>query len=159
MQHASSLKDILEFRQTVHLMQTDYPFSRLFGRADNREACVASSAKVYDRLVDSQLESTNLQFSTIAKITAANGDGRQNEKLKRLMNLFRPNKDKELTLLDFTRVRGKFLWKRYAHSDLLFSHKFSYLYFLYSLWIQYTESFVRFRQVLATRQLSTVCSK
>lgn len=90
----------------MHLMQTDYPFSRLFGRADSREACVTSSAIVYDRLVDSQLGSTNLQFSTLAKITTTGGSGgAHHEKLKRLTNLFRPNKDKELTLLDFTRVR------------------------------------------------------
>jgi hypothetical protein len=106
----SSLKDILEFRQTVHLMQTEYPFSRFFGRADSREACVTSSAKVYDRLVDSQLGNTNLQFSTLAKVTkSTSSDRAQREKLKRLINLFRPNKDKELTPIDFTRVRDNFL--------------------------------------------------
>lgn len=86
-------------------MQTDFPFSRLFGRADSREACVTSSAKVYERLVDNQLGNTNLQFATLAKLaTTGYGDGTQQAKLKRLINLFRPNKDKELTLLDFTRV-------------------------------------------------------
>ena len=86
-------------------MQTDYPFSRLFGRADSRDACVTSSTKVYGRLVDGQRGYTNLHFSTLAKVAATSSDdeGRQ-EKLKRLVNLFRPNKDKELTLLDFTRV-------------------------------------------------------
>jgi hypothetical protein len=109
-QNVSSLKDILEFRQTVHLMQTDFPFSRLFGRADSREACATSSAKIYDRLVDSQLGNANLQFSTLAKVTkTTNSDRAQREKLMRLIKLFRPNKDKELTLIDFTRVRENFL--------------------------------------------------
>jgi hypothetical protein len=99
------LKDILEFRQTVDLMQTEYPFSKLFGRADSRDACTASSAKVYEKLVTSQDgESTNLKFATLAEI-ATNNNGQINQKkMKRLIDVFRPNKDKELSLLDFTRV-------------------------------------------------------
>jgi hypothetical protein len=104
LQHAASLKDILEFRQTVDLMQTEYPFSRLFGRADSRDACAASSAKVYEKLVENQSVKTNLQFATLAKIATTKTGETQNNKLKRIINLFRPNKDKELTLLDFTRV-------------------------------------------------------
>lgn len=108
-------------------MQTDFPFSRLFGRADSREACVTSSAKVYDRLVDSQLGKTNLQFSTLAAITkTVNSSEAQHEKLKRLIDLFRPNKDKELTLIDFTRVRGNFSLTHSTYPDLPFSYSCAY---------------------------------
>jgi hypothetical protein len=137
-------------------MQTDFPFSRLFGRADSREACVSSSAKVYGRLVENQLGSTNLQFATLAKIaTTTGGDRTQQERLKRLINLFRPNKDKELTLLDFTRVR------RTCH-HLLFRFGFAHLTLFSlrcSLLIQYIESCVHFRQVLATRLQLIASSK
>ncbi len=105
LQKVSSLKDILEFRQTVHLMQTDYPFSKLFGRADKREACVTSSTNVFKRLVDNQLGSANLKFETLAKIVSPKiVHGLQKQKLKRLITLFRPNKDKELSMIDFIRV-------------------------------------------------------
>lgn len=85
-------------------MQADYPFSRLFGKADSREACVTSAKQVYERLVAIQPGSTILQFDTLAKIVTTSSQTRR-EKLKRLTNVFRPNRDKELVLLDFTRVR------------------------------------------------------
>ena len=90
-------------------MQTEYPFSKLFGRADSRDACVASSAKVYEKLVTSQeADSANLKFATLAEI-ATNSHGQINQKkVKRLIDVFRPNKNKELSLLDFTRVRTSF---------------------------------------------------
>jgi small-conductance mechanosensitive channel len=86
-------------------MQTEYPFSKLFGRADSRDACTASSASVYEKLVTCQDgENMNLKFATLAEI-ATNNTGQINQKkLKRLLDVFRPNKDKELNMLDFTRV-------------------------------------------------------
>ena len=123
LQKVSSLKDILEFRQTVHLMQTDYPFSKLFGRADKREACVDSSTKVFKRLVDNQLGSANLKFDTLAKIvspTATKIEASDYQKLKRLITLFRPNKDKELSMIDFIRVRVNTLrlvaYQQFSHT-------------------------------------------
>jgi hypothetical protein len=86
-------------------MQTEYPFSSLFGRADSRDACIASSAKIYERLVNIQEVTTNLQFSTLAEIAMDNRGQIIQKKMKRLIDVFRPNKDKELSLLDFTRVR------------------------------------------------------
>lgn len=118
MKNETTLKEILEFRQTVDLMQTEYPFSKLFGRADSRDACIASSAKVYGKLVNIQEGDTNLKFATLAEIATDNNGVIIQKKMKRLIDVFRPNKDKELTLLDFTRVstsrdcfvlRGSFL--------------------------------------------------
>lgn len=87
-------------------MQTEYPFSVLFGQANSRDICAASAANVYERLVFNQSDSSkNLSFATLA-IVATNNNGTVKQKvMKKLVEMFRPNKDKELTLLDFIRVR------------------------------------------------------
>jgi hypothetical protein len=87
-------------------MTTEYPFSVQFGRVNSRDACAASAAIVYDRLVGSQsIESNNLKFSTLAIVASSSSGKVKREEMKNLVEIFRPNKDKELTLVDFIRVR------------------------------------------------------
>lgn len=103
-QRVASLKEIVEFRHTIFLMQTEFPFSRPFGRANTREACVISSAELYRRLMGRQSCKEVLQFATLSEISA-NVDGTvNNAKMKGLVQLFGPDKDRVLTLLDFTKV-------------------------------------------------------
>jgi hypothetical protein len=85
------------------LVDSNYPFSAAFGRADKREKCIESSQKVYERLLRRQGSGDNLHFNTIAKI-AVNKDGTINkEKLKELVRLFRPSREGELTMIDFVK--------------------------------------------------------
>lgn len=101
-----SVSDLLRFRRMHILMQTDYPFSLAFGLANNREACIESSIKVYEKLLRRQKEKDCLQFGTIAVI-AIDPDGNvQQEKMKRLIRLLRPDREGMLTLLDFVKVRS-----------------------------------------------------
>jgi hypothetical protein len=119
-QGGASIKEILEFRQAVLLMQTEFPFSRLFGSAKTREACVGSSAEVYKRLVGMQSSRDVLQFATLSEIAINGGGAVDKVKMRKLIQLFRPNKDKVLTLLDFTEVRTRTIYNRHASSS---SHK------------------------------------
>jgi hypothetical protein len=143
-------------------MQTEYPFSRLFGRADSRDTCAASSAKIYEKLVKSQYtKNPNLQFSTLAKIATTKTGEVQDKKLKQLINLFRPNKDKELTLLDFTRVCVTVCYHRATSCTLShFIVSFDILFFQqFSAWILCIESYERFQRGLAMPLPSNASSK
>jgi len=87
------------------LLETEYPFSVRFGLADSRKNCIASSARVYQSLVRRQREATTLKFSTLSAVAVDPNDGSIDvDKLKLLLKVFRPNKEKELTLVDFTRA-------------------------------------------------------
>jgi len=98
------LKDILEFRQAILLLNTEHPFSIAFGPADMRKNCVTSASRVFQKLLNQQSGDKNaLKFSTLSEI-AMNSDGSINaERMKLLVKVLRPNKDKQLTLIDFAR--------------------------------------------------------
>lgn len=99
----ASLKDILEFRQAILLLNTEYPFSSSFGLADTRRNCVTSASRVFYKLLDQQGDKIALQFRTLSEI-AMNSDGSLNaQRMKHLVKVLRPNKDKQLTLIDFAR--------------------------------------------------------
>jgi hypothetical protein len=106
LQSLASIKELCEFRQTVFLIRADFPFSSLFGRAiSTRADCVECSALVYNRLVGRQMAGDVLRFATLAEI-ATNEDGLiDTAKMKRLFQLLRPDNDRTLTLLVFTKVR------------------------------------------------------
>ena len=76
------------------LLHTDYPFSSAWGVADTRINCVKSAAKVYEKLLKRQSDRSALEFSTLAQI-ATDGEGSiDREKMKMLIKVLRPNKDK-----------------------------------------------------------------
>ena len=85
------------------LLQTDYPFSSAFGLADTRQNSVKSTARVFEGLLRRQSEKNVLEFSTLSDIVVNSDGSIDREKLKKLVKVLRPNKDKQLTLVDFTR--------------------------------------------------------
>jgi len=86
------------------VFDTRYPFSAAFGNAETRKACVESSGKVYQRLLRLQDNTGALEFSTLCSVAVNPKDGRlDRDKIKLLKKVFRPNKERELTLVDFTR--------------------------------------------------------
>jgi hypothetical protein len=95
---------VLQFRRALAHMDTDFPFSPAFGLADTRETCVASAQDVYLRLLLRTPDSGGvLPFDTLARI-ALHRDGELDEdKVKELIRVFRPDRDGALSLLDFAR--------------------------------------------------------
>jgi hypothetical protein len=95
-----SIGAILQFRTSLAKIDTSFPFSFSFGRANNRNACIESSQKLYLRLVDNTPDST-LHFNILG-LTALQRDGSlDQEKLKSLIRVFRPGRDGRLGLFDF----------------------------------------------------------
>jgi len=103
MQKDASVRDILEFRQAIMLLNTNYPFSSAFGLADSRKNCVKSTAKVYAKLLDLQSNKNALEFGTLGEIAMDSEGLIDRKKVKKLIKVLTPNKDKQLTLVEFTR--------------------------------------------------------
>jgi hypothetical protein len=88
-------------------MNTDYPFSPLFGPAQTRNQCVESASEVYQNLMLLTPEKHKLQFETIS-LSALHDDGTMDEKkAKLLIKVFRPDRDGELSLIDWVKSVDK----------------------------------------------------
>jgi small-conductance mechanosensitive channel len=85
-------------------LNTPYPYSVAFGVADTREACIKSTEKVYFRLLSNDTSGCGyLHFDTLA-LLAVNADGTlDDKKLTELVRLFRPDREGNLTLMDFAK--------------------------------------------------------
>lgn len=103
-QNDASISAVLRFRKALTFMQKRYPFSREFGPADNREACIESAQKVYSRLISSKEEGQPLKFETIALLAVEQEDASIDTlKAKELIKLFRPDREGNLSMVDFVR--------------------------------------------------------
>lgn len=82
-------------------MNDKFPFDQAFGIADTREHCFESAQRLYRRLVVCQSKGIVLHFDKIAAI-ALNSDGTMDEdKMRELVRLFRPNRKGVLSEVDF----------------------------------------------------------
>lgn len=97
------MRSVLQFRQAMKLTDVDYPFSAAFGLADSRESCIVSSQHVYERLLSNSPGSKLLDFETIAVLAMTEDGNVDQEKLKELLRLFRPDREGKLTMVDFVR--------------------------------------------------------
>ena len=93
---AITIGAIMKFYKELTVMRRRYPFLPVFGRADTRDRCLASSQRLFNRLLLRTPNLKKLPFSTIA-ILAKDGGGRMDrKKLKELIKLFRPDRDQRL---------------------------------------------------------------
>lgn len=93
----------MRFRNALTLIHKRFPFSYAFGPADTRTACVDSSQHVYSRLMMESRDEPCLKFETLALI-ALDGKGVIDQsKAKEILKLFRPDRDGNLTMLDFVK--------------------------------------------------------
>lgn len=96
-----SISDILQFRQRIAAVDDKYPFSTAFGLADTREHCFEKAQQLYYQLLLRQNIGKVLQFDSIAAV-ALNSDGTMDEdKMKDLVALFRPDRKGALSEMDF----------------------------------------------------------
>ena len=83
-------------------MQTEFPFTVAFGDVSNRKRCIESSERLYWRLLSTQKEQEFLLFQTLCE-TISDKEATDQAKVKKLIALFRPDKDGRLDELDFVR--------------------------------------------------------
>jgi len=97
------ISDIIQFRASLSYLNTPFPFSVAFGPADTRQGTIESTERVYNRLMLNAPDTNVLHFDTLA-LLAVQQDGTLDEaKLKDLIRLFRPDREGNLTLLDFAK--------------------------------------------------------
>jgi hypothetical protein len=85
----TKIKDILQFRQAIALMDDDYCFTPAFGPTSTRAICVNSSEALFNRLVENDPNVNLLPFETIAEIAYDANDELIRPKVKALIKLFR----------------------------------------------------------------------
>lgn len=91
----------MRFRNALTFINDDYLFSYAFGLASSRERAIQSSQEVYSRLLSKTPHLANVQFETIAYIALQYDGTIDQQKAKEAMKVFRPDRDGNLTLLDF----------------------------------------------------------
>lgn len=97
----ASIKDILQFRQAVAMMDDTYPFTPAFGLAKTRAVCVESSERLYETLLKDTPNETLLPFETLSRIAYDSKGQLMRDKTKALIKLFRPDRQGFLTKLEF----------------------------------------------------------
>lgn len=102
-QESVSLASILQFRQMLAYMDEDFPFSLAFGPADSRVSCVESAQAVFSRLMLLTPDEIVLPFDTLAVLAKTRDGDIDTEEMKELIRVFRPQRNGELTCLDFVR--------------------------------------------------------
>eukprot|EP00550_Attheya_septentrionalis_P002041 CAMPEP_0198290392 /NCGR_PEP_ID=MMETSP1449-20131203/8286_1 /TAXON_ID=420275 /ORGANISM="Attheya septentrionalis, Strain CCMP2084" /LENGTH=1212 /DNA_ID=CAMNT_0043988897 /DNA_START=249 /DNA_END=3887 /DNA_ORIENTATION=- len=102
-----TILDVLQFRLAISCMDDNRPFSPSFGLARKREECVESACAVYKRLMAHTPNAICLPFETLCLVALDNEGKMDEEKLKALVRLFRPNRSGDLTMLDFIKSCDK----------------------------------------------------
>ena len=98
-----TLGAVLQFRRALTLLKRRYPFSPAFGPSDTREICIESAERVYDRLLERDSEEAkDLNFDVLAVLATTTGE-MDEEKLKDLIKVFRPDRDGRLSRLAFVK--------------------------------------------------------
>jgi hypothetical protein len=87
---------IIQFRQSLTFLNTGRPFSVAFGPASTRAECIQSSEAIYSRLVGG---SALLKFDLLALLAIDDNGEVDDDKLKELIHLFRPDRQGNLSLV------------------------------------------------------------
>jgi hypothetical protein len=100
----ASISSVLRFRKALTFIQKSYPFGYDFGDASTRQDCVESAQDVYNRLLLQKPTEGLLQFETLALLAFDEGDDTiDQEKARDLVRLFRPDREGNLSMLDFVK--------------------------------------------------------
>ncbi|CAB9510911.1 Mechanosensitive ion channel protein [Seminavis robusta] len=98
-----TMSAVLQFRRALAHLKRHYPFSPAFGPCATRELCLESAQTVFDRLLLRDIEEDGaLNFDVLAVVANVNGE-MDEEKLKDLIRLFRPDRDGRLSRFAFVK--------------------------------------------------------
>lgn len=98
-----SIGAVLQFRQALTFMRTKYPFRPAFGLADSRQNSIENASRVFDRLMLRTPNRSNLPFDSLALLAKDDTAGLDEEKTKLLIKVFRPDREGNLSKLDFVK--------------------------------------------------------
>jgi hypothetical protein len=124
-QNHTPISAVLKFRQAVVQLETDFPFSRSFGIADTREACVVNAQRVFERLLLRSPSEGVLPFEILAQIALDHHtEALDEDRVTDLIRVFRPDADGNVTLLDFARsIDAVYKDLRMLRASITNSHK------------------------------------
>ena len=100
----SSIRTILQFKETLNFLDTDHPLSTPFGIADTQKHCVDSAEKIFQKLRLKDPASETVKFDTILNIALDADDHLDMTKVKSLKKLFKPRSNGDISMLDFVRA-------------------------------------------------------
>lgn len=103
LQEMAGLGEIIQFRQSLSYLNTNYPFTAVFGSTTSRQECVECSESLYNRLLLLSNSPGDLKFDVLALLAIKTDGSLNEEKLKALVKLFRPDREGNLTLVDFAK--------------------------------------------------------
>jgi hypothetical protein len=97
---SAPISAIIQFRHSCTYLSTTYPFSVAFGPVSDRTECIESAESVYHRLVGTD---ALLKFDLLAMLAIDKKGDLDQDKVRSLLKLFRPNREGTLTLIDFVK--------------------------------------------------------
>ncbi len=97
-----SIGAILQFRKSLSKLDSRFPFSYAFGKADKRDDCIQSAQSLYFRLLE-KTPDVKLHFNILGLVALQPDGTLDQKKLKTLIKVFRPNRDGVLSLIDFVK--------------------------------------------------------
>jgi hypothetical protein len=102
-EQVASVSAVMQFRRGLAHMDTDLPFGTAFGTADTREACVLCSQNLYEHLLlFDGTKGGDLHFNAIAAIALdPRNDYLDQEKARDLIRIFRPERNGEISMINF----------------------------------------------------------
>jgi Mechanosensitive ion channel len=99
-----TISSILQFRNSLSILDNNFMFGIAWGDVSTRAKMVLSSQEVYQRLLLSSPNSEVLQFDVLARVALEpDGNTLNQEKVEALIRLLRPDRDGNLSLLDFVK--------------------------------------------------------
>ena len=93
---------ILQFRRALEFISGEYPFHQAFGVVRTRKDCVASAQLVFERLLGNG-PGPFLDFDTLCFVARSEKGDLDRRTVKELIRVFRPNRDGQLSKLDFVK--------------------------------------------------------
>ena len=93
---------ILQFRRALTFVSDEYPFSPAFGSVRTRADCVKSAQVVFERLIGGATQQS-LNFEVLCLIAKDAEGNIDRNTVRELIRVFRPNRNGQLSKLDFVK--------------------------------------------------------
>jgi len=102
---STSLFDILQFKKVSTFMRDPYPFTQVFGPAQNRRDCVRSAIRVYQKLQrfspESVADDDDLNFDVIGALAYREDGILDKKRAQGMLRLFVPDSNNRISLNAF----------------------------------------------------------
>jgi hypothetical protein len=99
-----NISSIIQFRSSLTCLNTTVPFGPAFGNAATRQECIQSIEELFRRLLlATPDERSVLTFDTLAMVAIDHEGNLDEDKVRELIRVFRPDREGNLTLIDFAK--------------------------------------------------------